>query len=90
MVLDITTQGMTGFSGSDTSACNGNNSSGSRTPAIAMTTLVLPAATTPIFLVAMAPRVVSRPLTAPEASRRIALTSQFSRMSTPSAEAARA
>jgi hypothetical protein len=42
-----------------------------RTPAIAIMTLVLPAATTPIFLVAMAPRVVSTPLTAPEASRRM-------------------
>ena len=55
-----------------------------------MITLVLPAATTPIFLVAIAPRVVSSPLTAPAASRAIPLTSQFSMMSTPSIEAARA
>ena len=81
---------MIGFSGSETSACSGNDSSGMRTPAIAITTLVLPAATTPIFFVAIAPRVVSTPLTAPEASRRIALTSQFWMMSTPRSEAARA
>ena len=55
-----------------------------------MTTLVFPAVETPILFVATAPRVVSRPLTAPEASRRIAVTSQFWTMSTPSAEAARA
>ena len=61
-----------------------------RKPAIAITTLVWPAATTPIFLVAIAPLPVSTPVTAPDASRVIALTSQFSMMSTPSAEAARA
>ena len=77
MVLDMTTQGKTGFKGSETSACKGKHSSGRRTPAIAMTTLVFPATTTPILFVATAPRVVSRPLTAPEASRRIAVTSQF-------------
>ena len=84
------TQGMIGFSGSETSACSGNDSSGMRTPAIAITTLVLPAATTPIFLVAIVPRVVSTPRHGAEASRRIALTSQFWMMSTPRAEAARA
>ena len=61
-----------------------------RTPAIAITTDVCPAATTPIFLVAIAPRVVSTPETAPEASRRIAVASQFWMMSTPRADAARA
>ena len=81
---------MTGFSGSETSACRGKDSSGILRPAIAITTLVWPAETTPIFLVAIAPLVVSTPLTAPEASRVIALTSQFSIMSTPRAEAARA
>ena len=61
-----------------------------RTPAIAITTEVWPAATTPIFFVAMAPRVVSTPATAPDASRRMPVTSQFWMMSTPRAEAARA
>ena len=61
-----------------------------RTPAIAITTEVWPAATTPTFLAAIAPRVVSTPATAPDASRRIATTSQFWMMSTPRAEAARA
>ena len=52
MVFDITTHGNTGFTGSETSACSGKLSSGMRTPAIAMTTLVWPAATTPTLLVA--------------------------------------
>ena len=47
MVFDITTHGNTGLTGSDTSACSGKLSSGMRTPAIAITTLVWPAATTP-------------------------------------------
>jgi hypothetical protein len=36
MVFDITTQGNTGFTGSETSACNGKLSSGMRTPAMAI------------------------------------------------------
>jgi hypothetical protein len=49
MVFDITTQGSTGFTGSDTSACSGKLSSGRRSPAIAITTLVCRPPTTPIF-----------------------------------------
>ena len=64
-MFDITTQGITGFTGSLTSACSGNDSSGIRTPAIAITTLVWPAATTPIATGAIGPRVVSTPVTAP-------------------------
>ena len=48
-----------------------------------------PAETMPTFLLAMAPRVVSMPTTWPP-SRRIPTTSQFCRMSTPKAAAARA
>ena len=65
-MFDITTQGNTGFTGSDTSACSGKLSSGMRTPAIAMITLVWPAATTPIFLARISPRVVSTASTAPD------------------------
>ena len=54
-----------------------------RRSAIAMTTLVLPAATTPTLRVSIAPRVVSTASTAPPTPRRIAVTSQFSMMSTP-------
>ena len=90
MVFDITTHGIIGLTGSETSACSGLLSRGMRTPAIAMTTEVWPAAATPIFLAAIFPRVVSTPETAPEASRRIAVTSQFSMMSTPRAVAPRA
>ena len=39
MVFDITTQGNTGLTGSDTSACSGKLSSGRRTPARPCTTL---------------------------------------------------
>ena len=53
MVLLMTTQGKTGFTGSDTRAWSGKLSSGRRTPAMPSTTLVLPAAETPIFLEAM-------------------------------------
>ena len=49
MVLDITTQGKTGLTGSETSACKGKLSSGNRSPAMFATTLVLPAATIPTF-----------------------------------------
>ena len=68
-MFDITTQGNTGLTGSDTSACSGKLSSGSRTPAMRMTTLELPAATTPTLRVRMRPRVVSSASTAPPASR---------------------
>ncbi len=90
MVFDITTQGNMGLTGSETSACSGKLSSGSCTPAIRITTLELPAATTPILLLRIGPRVVSSASTAPFASRRMPVTSQFSMMSTPSASAARA
>src|SRR3984957_19078524 len=60
-----------------------------RTPAIAITTDVWPAATTPTFLVAIAPWLVSTPETAPEASRRIAFASPFWMMSTARVDAAR-
>ncbi|MEO1266055.1 MAG: FAD-dependent oxidoreductase, partial [Pseudomonadota bacterium] len=50
-----------GFTGSETSACSGKLSSGIRTPACAITVLVLPAATTPILSASIAPRVVSTP-----------------------------
>ena len=89
-MLDITTQGMIGLTGSDTSACSGKLSSGSRTPAICMTTELWPAADTPMRRLSIAPRVVSTPAIAPFASRRNPVTSQFSMMSTPSAFAARA
>jgi len=89
-VFDITTQGMIGLTGSETSACSGLLSSGMRAPVIAMTTEVWPAAATPILLAAMFLRVVSTLETAPEASRRIAVTSQSSMTSTPRAEAPRA
>ena len=61
-----------------------------RTPAIAITTLVWPAATTATLRAAMRPRVVSTAFTAPDGARLIAVTSQFWMMSTPSALAARA
>ena len=60
-MFDITTQGITGLTGSLTNACNGNDSSGMRTPAIAISTLVWPAATTPIRPAAIGPLVVSTP-----------------------------
>ena len=91
MAFDITTQGKTGFTGSDTSAWSGKLSSGMRRPAIAITTLVWPAATTPTRLRADRCRAWSRRAsTAPRASRRMPVTSQFWMMSTPSASAARA
>src|SRR6202035_6004369 len=90
MVLDITTQGNAGLTGSETSACKGKLSSGNLTPAMSMTTLVLPAATTPTFFAAMNPRDVSTPVTAPDGPRLLPVTSQFSRISTPRASAARA
>ena len=90
MVLLITTQGKTGFTGSDTRACRGKLSSGRRTPAMPSTTLVCPAADTPTLGVLMRPRVVSTASTAPWALRTMPVTSQFSRMSTPSRSAARA
>ena len=90
MPFDITTQGKTGLIGSETSACSGKLSSGTRTPAMPSTTLVLPAATTPTLRVRMTPREVSSASTAPLGSRRMPVTSQFSMMSTPSASAARA
>ena len=89
-MLDITTQGNTGLTGSDTSACSGKLSSGMRRPARAITTLVCPAATTPTRGVRMYPFVVSTPAIAPAASRRKPSTSQFWMMSTPSASAPRA
>jgi len=51
---------------------------------------VLPAATTPILFALIVPRFVSTPVTAPDASRVMAFTSQFCKMSTPRALAARA
>ena len=42
-----------------------------------MITLVCPAAATPTLRVAMLPRVVATPLTAPVASCRMPVTSQF-------------
>ena len=59
MVFGVTTQGNSGFTGSETSACSGKLSSGMRRPAIAMITLVWPAATAPTFLARISPRVVS-------------------------------
>ena len=89
-MFDITTQGITGFTGSLTNACSGNNSSGMLTPAIAITTLVWPAVTTPMRPAAIGPLVVSTPVAAPAASRTMPVTAQFWMMSTPIAEAARA
>src|SRR3546814_6173676 len=77
----MTTQGKTGFTGSETSACSGKLSSGSRTPAVSMTTEVFPAADTATFFARMKPLAVSTPKTRPEASRRIAVTGQFWMMS---------
>src|ERR1700682_3245175 len=71
MVLDITTQGSAGLTGSEPSACKGKLSIGDLMPAMFATTLLLPAATIPIFLAAMKPRDVSTPSTAPEAPRRV-------------------
>ena len=85
----MTTQSSTGFTGSDTSACNGWLCSGRRTPAIAATTELCPAATIATFSASIAPRLVSTPTTRPPAVR-IPVTSQFSTMSTPRASAARA
>ena len=89
MALLITTVGKMGLSGSDTRACSGWLSIGSRTSAILASMLLWPAATSATFLVLIAPRLVSMPTTAPF-SRRIPTTSQFWMMSTPSASAARA
>ena len=86
----MTTQGNTGFTGSLTSACRGKLSSGMRTPAIAMTRLVDPAATTPTRRARTGPRSVSTPLTAPSAPQVMPVTAQSWTISTPSAEAARA
>ena len=62
-----------------------------RSPAMAISTLVLPAATTPTRAVRIGPLLVSTPVTAPLAgSRRMPVTSQFWMMSTPSRLAARA
>ena len=49
-----------------------------------------PAATTPIFLAPMKPRVVSTPVTWPFGERRMPVTSQFWMMCTPRSLAARA
>ena len=68
MVFDMTTHGNTGYTGSDTSAWSGKLSSGMRTPAIAISTDVWPAATTPTLRARIAPRVVSRASMAPLAS----------------------
>ena len=65
MVLDITTHGNTGLTGSDTRACSGKLSSGMRRPARAITTLVWPAATTPTRGVRIGPFEVSTPAMAP-------------------------
>jgi hypothetical protein len=69
MLFDITTHGITGLIGSDTSACSGKLSIGMRRPAIPISTDVCPAATTPIFFYLIVPRVVSTPSTAPCTSR---------------------
>ena len=61
-----------------------------RTPAIFRTTLVCPAAATPILRGADDAAGGLDASTAPPASRRMPVTSQFSMMSTPSASAARA
>ena len=88
--MDMTTHGNTGLTGSETSACRGKLSSGMRTPALSITTVVPPAAETATFFALMKPRAVSTPETRPEASRRIAVTGQFWMMSTPRAAAPRA
>src|SRR5919108_663437 len=49
MVLDMTTQGKIGLTGSETSACSGKLSSGSFSPTIFMMTLVCPAADPAFF-----------------------------------------
>ena len=86
----MATQGKIGFTGSLTSACSGKLSSGSRTPAVSITTEVWPAAETATFLARMKPLAVSTPVTRPSGPRRIAVTGQFGMMSTPRAAAARA
>jgi hypothetical protein len=89
LVRDMTTVSSTGFSGSDTNACSGWLSTGRRNPAIAASTLALPATTTPTFGARIVPRVVSTPVT-PPLSRIIPVTSHCSMMSTLRASAARA
>ncbi|MNL64606.1 hypothetical protein D3C87_1888350 [compost metagenome] len=60
-VLDMTTHGKIGFIGSDTKACSGLEASGTRTPAISITTDEWPAADTPIFFAPIKPLDVSTP-----------------------------
>src|SRR3989442_1165518 len=79
---DMTTKSKTGLIGSDTRACSGWLCNGSRPPAIAATTELCPAAQIATLSASIAPRLVSTPTTRPPAVR-IAVTSQFSMMSTP-------
>ena len=67
---------MTGFTGSETSACNGLLSKGNLIPAILAITLVCPAAAIPILFELMVPFVVSIPVTFPFFTL-IPVTSQF-------------
>ena len=86
-MFDITTQGITGLTGSETSACSGNDSSGMRTPAIAITTLCGPRRRRR----SLRRDRPARRLDARDGARSVAtipLTSQFWIMSTPRAEAA--
>ena len=64
-MFDITTQGNTGLTGSDTSACSGKLSSGMRTPAIAMIDAGVAGRHDADFGVRISPRVVSTAATAP-------------------------
>ena len=61
----MTTQGRIGLIGSETSACSGWLSIGSRSPTMLAMTLVWPAVTQATFGVRIVPRVVSTPVTAP-------------------------
>ena len=55
-MFDITTQSSTGLTGSDTSACSGWLCSGSRTPAIAASTELCPAALIATLSATIVPR----------------------------------
>src|ERR1051326_8738449 len=87
--FDITTQGWTGSSRSETSAWSGWLWIGSRSPAIAATTELWPAAHSATAPAAIRPRDVRTPVTRPPWIS-IPVTSQPWTRSTPSASAARA
>ena len=82
----MTTHGRTCSSSSETSACSGCDCTGSRSPAIAASTEVWPAAASATFSARIGPREVCTPVTRPP-STSIPVTAQSWMMSTPSASA---